>query len=62
MRVYRREGVGQLWYVNPTARTVEVYRLEDKRYFILDTCESDAMMRVDPFNEVEIPLAVLWSL
>jgi hypothetical protein len=28
MRIYRREGVGHAWLVNPTTRTLEVYRLQ----------------------------------
>jgi Uma2 family endonuclease len=62
MRIYRREGVGHLWYVAPALKTVEVNRLEGKRYVILETYEGDERMRAEPFEDVEIPLAVLWSL
>lgn len=60
MRVYRREGVTHLWYVNPEVQTVEVYRLESGRYALLDTYEGDAVIRAEPFDAVELPLASLW--
>ena len=62
MRVYRREGVTHLWYVNPEVQTVEVYRLESGRYALLDTYEGDAVIRAEPFDAVELPLASLWRL
>lgn len=62
MRVYRRERVGHLWYVDPAARFVEVCRLEASGYVIVDTYEDDATVRAEPFAAAEIPLAVLWRL
>ncbi len=62
MRVYRREGVGHLWYVDPAVRTVEVYQLEGGRYLVVDTFEGDAVMRAEPFDALEITLSVLWNL
>src|SRR5262245_9335395 len=32
MGVYAREGIRHLWFVDPLARTLEVYRLEDRRW------------------------------
>ena len=62
LRIYRREGVGHLWLVNPSARTLEVYRLSGDLYTHVNTFEDDAIVRAEPFDAVEIRLAALWSL
>jgi Uma2 family endonuclease len=61
-RVYRREGVGHYWLVDPRDRTVEVYRLENGRWVEVDTYEGDATVRAEPFEAVEIDLSALWKL
>ncbi len=62
MRVYRREGITHLWLVNPEEQTVEVFRLENGLYVLLDVHEGDAVIRAEPFDAVELPLASLWRL
>ena len=61
MRTYRREGVGHYWLVDPRVHTLEVYRLESGRYALLDTWEGDVCVRAEPFDAVELDLALLWS-
>src|SRR3569832_1096247 len=61
MRIYRREGVGHAWLINPVTRTLEVYRLEMGRWMLLDTFEDDAVVRAEPFDAIELSLAVLWE-
>jgi Uma2 family endonuclease len=61
MPVYAREGVAYLWVVNPTARTVEVYRLADGRWLLLATHEGPQRVRAEPFEAVELDLAPLWG-
>jgi Uma2 family endonuclease len=61
MRIYRREGVGHAWLINPVTRTLEVYRLETARWVLLDTFEEDAVVRAEPFDAIELPLASLWE-
>src|SRR3954453_17802700 len=36
MRIYRRERVGHAWLINPVTRTLEIYRLDDGRWTLLD--------------------------
>jgi Uma2 family endonuclease len=62
MRIYRREAVAYVWLVDPDIRTLEVFRLEGGRYAMLDAYEGDAVVRAEPFDAVEIPLAALWNL
>lgn len=61
MRIYRREGVGHVWLVNPALRTLEVWRLAGDLYSLVDTFEGVAAVRAEPFEAVELPLAALWS-
>jgi len=61
MPVYAAAGVPHLWLVNPTARTVEVYRLADGRWLLLATHEGAQRVRAEPFEAVELDLAPLWG-
>jgi Uma2 family endonuclease len=61
MRIYRRESVGHVWLINPSLRTLEVYRLEAGRWILLDTFEGGAVVRAEPFDAVELSLGVLWE-
>ena len=61
MRIYRREAVAHAWLINPTTCTLEVYRLETGRWSLLDTFEGDALVRAEPFDAIELPLALLWE-
>jgi Uma2 family endonuclease len=61
MPVYAREGVAHLWLVNPSARTLEVYRLAEGRWLLLATHEGTAHVRAEPFDAVELALGPLWG-
>ncbi|MFT3767962.1 MAG: Uma2 family endonuclease [Minicystis sp.] len=61
MRIYRREGVKHAWLINPVTQTLEVYRLENERWSLLDTFEGDEVVRTEPFDAIELSLAVLWQ-
>jgi Uma2 family endonuclease len=61
MDVYAREGVQHLWFVDPIARTLEVYRLqEDGLWLRVATYCDDAKVRAEPFDAIELELAALW--
>jgi Uma2 family endonuclease len=60
MRIYAREGVRHLWLVDPIARTLEVHRLEQRRWFVAATYTSDAVVRAEPFAAVELTLGRWW--
>jgi len=61
MRIYRREGVGHVWLVNPITRTLEVYRLREAQWMLVETFEGDTLARAEPFDGIEISLAALWA-
>ena len=60
-RIYAREGVGYLWFVNPEQSTLEAFRLEGGRWVLVDTFEGDETVRVEPFNAVGLELGRLWA-
>jgi hypothetical protein len=49
-----------VWLVDPLAQTLEVLRLESKRWTILATYGGADVVRAEPFAEIELALASLW--
>ena len=62
MRVYAREEVRHLWLLDPLVRTLEVLRLEDVRWVVLATPGDSDVVRVEPFDAIEIGLSTLCPL
>ena len=60
MRIYAREQVGHLWLIDPLARTLEVYRLEDARWVLASTHGGTDVVRAEPFDAVDLQLARWW--
>lgn len=58
---YAGHGVCHAWLVNPAARTLEVLRREDARWVLLGTFADDAVVRVEPFEALELDLWPLWG-
>jgi Uma2 family endonuclease len=61
MPIYARERVPHLWLVDPIARTLEAFHLENDRWTLLGTWRDDARVRAEPFTELELELASLWA-
>jgi Uma2 family endonuclease len=62
MDIYAREAVGHVWLVDPIVKTLEVFRLETGRgWLLVTTARDDASVRAEPFEAVELGLGVLWS-
>jgi Uma2 family endonuclease len=61
LRIYAREGVAHAWLVDPLAQTLEVLRLEGERWVLLGTHVGNEVVRVEPFAEIDLELALLWS-
>jgi len=60
MRIYAREQVGHLWLVDPIARTLEVYRLENGRWVVAGAHGGTDTVRAEPFDAVELRLERWW--
>lgn len=60
-RVYSRERVTHLWFVDPREHLVEVLRLDGETYRIVQSAGGDEVVRFEPFDAIELELAVLWA-
>jgi Uma2 family endonuclease len=62
MPIYAAEGVGHLWLVDPDARTLEVYGLQDNgHWLLLETLKEDDGVRQPPFEAISFALGSLWA-
>jgi Uma2 family endonuclease len=60
-RVYAREGVRHLWLVEPSARLLEVYRLEGGKWVLLGTHAGEVTVHAEPFEALRLELGALWA-
>ncbi len=58
--VYGREGVGHLWLVDPSARTLEAFALKDGAWSPAGAARGDEPVSLPPFEAVTFPLDALW--
>jgi Uma2 family endonuclease len=58
---YAREGVRNLWLVDPEARSLEVYRLESGHWGLLDTHVGEVRVHAEPFEVLALELGRLWK-
>ena len=61
LAIYAREAVAHAWLIDPALQTLEVFRLEGGRWVLLGTHAGIEVVRADPFGEVDLELARLWS-
>ncbi len=61
MPIYAREGVPHAWLVNPITRTLENYRLRDRQWVLASVFRDGARVRAEPFDALELDLALLWA-
>jgi Uma2 family endonuclease len=59
--IYASEGVPHVWIIDPVEQTLEVKQLSDGRYSDVALHGGDEIVRVEPFTEIEIDLALLWG-
>lgn len=60
LEIYRREGVGHAWLVDPTLRLVEVFRRAAEGWLRVAVLEGDERVRAEPFEAIELELGALW--
>jgi Uma2 family endonuclease len=61
LRVYARERVTHAWIVEPLAQTIEVLHLENGRWSIVSMCAGTDVVRLEPFDAMELDLTLLWE-
>jgi Uma2 family endonuclease len=60
MPIYSRHHVSYAWLIDPTLRTLEVYRFEPGIWIGIGAYAKSARVRAEPFPELELDLSLLW--
>ena len=60
LHIYAREGIAHAWLLDPLRQTLEVLSLESGKWTELDTHEGTMIVRVPPFDAIELELGALW--
>jgi len=58
--IYAREGVSHLWLVDPLQQTLEVFRLEGRRWVLISTHGGAEAVRAEPFEALELDMSRWW--
>lgn len=61
MPIYAEHNVGHAWLVDPIAKMLEAYRLQEGKWLQLDVWAGDSRVRAEPFDAIELDLSVLWT-
>lgn len=58
--LYLQQGIAHVWLVDPTAQTVEVYRLHEAGYLLVGSYGGEQLARIEPFDAIEFDVGALW--
>ena len=59
--LYAAAKIGHCWYVDPIAKTLEIFELRTSAYVCTEIFEGEAIVGAAPFAEHPFSLADLWS-
>ncbi len=59
--LYALHELRHVWLVDPAIQTLEILRLEGARWTLVATHGADAKVRAEPFDAVELDLAMIWG-
>lgn len=59
--LYARDRVAHVWLIDPLEQYLEVLRLDGETYRLAGTHFAKAKVRAEPFDAIELELAVLWA-
>jgi Uma2 family endonuclease len=57
---YAAAGVAYLWILDPSARTLEVYRRADREWIPLEQYAGETLVSAPPFEAITIELGTVW--
>ncbi len=60
MSIYAQNGVPYSWLIDPTMKTLDVFRLEGGEWVVAGLYAEDAAVRAEPFSEITINLSDIW--
>ncbi len=58
--LYAQHGVSHAWFIDPEARTLEVFQRLKRGWLFAACYEGDAVVRAEPFTHVRLELGALW--
>ena len=58
--LYALAGVGHLWFVDPTDRTLEAFELREGEWVLIATAKDDEPVSIRPFDAITFRLGDLW--
>ena len=61
LRIYAETGVGEVWFIDPKAKTVEVLKLQGKKYLIEATLAGDQVLVSSLFPGWQLSLPELFD-
>jgi Uma2 family endonuclease len=61
LTIYARAQVRHAWMIDPSARTLEVLRLENGRWTIVSTWSGMETVAAEPFEAIELDFSLLWE-
>lgn len=59
--IYAELGVSNLWYIDPSSRTLEVFTLDRQKWVLAHTYFDDDTVAAPPFEAVTFALGELWD-
>lgn len=59
--IYAKNGIPHAWLVDPIERSLEMLKLYREHWLLLGVASDDERVRAEPFDAVELDLAVLWA-
>lgn len=59
--VYAKAGVAHAWLIHPGHRTLEVLRLHEGQWKVIDVFADNETVRAEPFEAIELELETLWK-
>ena len=57
---YALAGVGHLWLLDPTDRTLEAFELREGEWVLIATAKDDEPVSIRPFDAITFSLGDLW--
>ena len=60
MPIYARYEIPYLWIIDPREKTLEVFRQQEESWYLLSVHGETEKVRAEPFQEIEIDLALLF--
>jgi Uma2 family endonuclease len=58
--LYHRERVSHVWLIDPSARGLEIYRRQERRWLRVGQHSGDGTVIAEPFDALSLTLGSLW--